>query len=130
MTESTFTSIDTALRAARAAQLTEPGVGVSCTVGGETVYVQWVLEDEFEPVDGPWRLEALEVSLPEGDPAVAERFAGLGFSLDEELAEFNIWTPDDLESTSWPDEEALVAHLAVLLQALGGVDGMTFTAYP
>lgn len=131
--ENTYDTVLDAVRAARRIQDREHegyGVGVSFDFNDtEWAWVQWCLTSDGDTV---WNADVLELCFPASRDAVATVLRSRGYEPDETLSgghNAHIWRLSD-EQKSWETEDEMVAYIVDQVRAIGGADGMTFTAYP
>lgn len=131
--EKTYNTVLDAVRAARRIQEREHegyGVGVSFDLDDtDQAFVQWCHSRDG---DTAWNLDVVEIGFPASREAVAIVLRSRDYEPDETLRskfDANIWRLSD-EPKSWETEDEMVTYIADQVHAVGGMDGMTFTAYP
>lgn len=130
--QTTYTSVNEAVRAARCAQDREDdgyGVGVSFGSGDDSSWVQWCHTSRG---DTAWTLDLVEACFPKTRHEVATALRQRGFEPDEEMQteyETNIWRFAG-PPKSWAAVDELNSWLVELLRAVGAEDGMPLTVYP
>lgn len=130
---STYTTVLDAVRAARIIQEREDdgyGVGVSFDLNErQWAWIQWCHTREGAT---DWNVDVVEICFPKTREDSAATLRSRGYSPHETASDeydANIWHLSD-DQKSWGTEEELVAYMAEQIHVIGGVDGMTFTAYP